>query len=133
VLYHLRGQRVLQVSHVTQVIHVFVLLTVIAESLVTFVISVRHDPSARRATSLSFAHGTFLFSAVFVVRETYVTSQMPVAFGTWEFERWRTRTEGLPCNRYTSGRRLRDVSSKCFVAHFKHVPSSHGTIMFIIT
>ena len=63
-------QRVLQQSYIAQMAHLFVLLTVNAEPLVTFVNSERHDPAARRATSFSFAHGTFLFGALFVVSET---------------------------------------------------------------
>jgi len=50
------GQRVLQQSHITQVTYFFVLLTVVAEPLVTLVIVVCHDPSARRTAPLSFTY-----------------------------------------------------------------------------
>jgi len=63
------------------VIHVSVLLTVLAESLVTFVLSVRHEASTRYATPLSFAHGTLLFCALLVVVVVCASSKMPVAFG----------------------------------------------------
>jgi len=50
------GQRVLQQSHITQVTYFFVLLTVVTEPLVTLVIVVCHDPSARRTAPLSFIY-----------------------------------------------------------------------------
>ena len=56
--------------------NLFVLLTIVAEPLVTLLISERHDPSTRRATPLSFAHRTFLFSALLVVRETRAASKV---------------------------------------------------------
>ena len=43
-------------SHITQVIDYFILLTVVAETFITFVIVVRDAPSTRLATPLSFAH-----------------------------------------------------------------------------
>ena len=81
-LSHCGGQRVLQKSGIAQMIHVSVLLNDIAETLLTFVISVRHEPSTRPATSLSFVNGTILCSAVFVVVVTYMNSKMSIAFKT---------------------------------------------------
>ena len=78
-------------SHIAQVIHVSVLLAVITQSLVTFMISVRHELFTCCATTLRFAHGTFLYSVLLVIVVTCAASKMPVAFGK-EFEHWRTRT-----------------------------------------
>ena len=62
-------------------IHVSVLLTIIAESLITLVLSVCHEPSTRYATTLSFAEVNFLFSALLVVVVTCAVFKIPVAFG----------------------------------------------------
>ena len=59
--------------------YLFVLLRIVAEQIVTLVISERQDPSTRPATPLSFAHGTFMFSAPLVVRETRVASKVSIA------------------------------------------------------
>ena len=60
----------------------FVLLTVVAETFITFVIFVRHDTSARRAIPLSFTYSYFLRGALLVVGEKRAASKMPVTFGT---------------------------------------------------
>ena len=78
------GQRVLQRSHIAQLIHFSVLLTDIAEPLVTLMLFVRHEQSTRRATPLTLTHGFFVHCALLVVDETRVASKMPVAFGTRE-------------------------------------------------
>ena len=72
-------QRTLQRSNVVHVTYLFVLLTVVTEPIVTLVIFARRDPSKRRATSLSFAHGIFLFSDLLVFREIRVASKVPIA------------------------------------------------------
>jgi len=77
------------------VIHVSVLLTVLTESLFTFVISVRHEPSTCRETTFTFTHGTFLFSAPLMVGDTRAASKMPIAFGAGDSNvRERARRAG---------------------------------------
>jgi len=99
------------------------MLTVLQESFVTFVLSVRHEPSTRRATQLSFAHGTFLLCALcFVVGETCAASKMPVTFGAGVpniGERAR-RTDHAVATRLVTD--VRDVTSTCYETTFKHVP-----------
>jgi len=91
------------------------------------VISALHEPSTRRATSFSFAHGTCLFSALFVVRETRVTSKVLVTFRTGDsIARECARgVDKAVARRLVAG--VRDVTCTCLVAPFTHVLSSHGT------
>jgi len=91
------------------------------------VIAARHDPSARRATSLSFAHGKILLGALFVVSETRVASKMSVAFGTGDSnfgERARRAGHAIATSLVIG---VRDVTCTRLSAPFTHVVSGHGT------
>ena len=60
-------------------IHFPILLTLLREALVTFVIFVRHNPSTRRATTLTFTYRFFRCGALLVVGETRAASKVPIA------------------------------------------------------
>jgi len=73
------GQRVLQGTHKTNVTYFFVVITFLAESFITFVISVLHDTSTCRTTQLTLTHGFFCPCSLLVVGETRATSKIPIA------------------------------------------------------
>jgi len=126
------GKRVFQRSHVTKMVHVYVLPTVLAEPLVTFVAVTRHEQSTRR-TCLTFAYGLLPCAGVLlVVLETGVVSKMSVAFVAWDSDVGvRTRRA-----RYTVARRrvtdVSDVTFTCFVARFTYVLAM-APVKFVIS
>ena len=106
-------------------IHVSVLLRVLKESLFTFVISLCHEPSTCRATSLTFTYRTFLTGALLVVVEIRATSKMPIAVVAGDSNvRKRARRSGRAiATRLVTD--VRDFTCTRFVAHFTIVLPSH--------
>jgi len=104
-----------------------VLLTFIAESFITLVISVRQGPSTRRTTPLTLTHGFSVQCALLVIVETRVACIVPIAFRTGNSnvgERARKAGHAV-ATRLVAG--VRNVTSTCLVETFTRVLSSRGS------
>jgi len=94
------------------------------------VVSALHEPSTRRATTLTLTYGTFLFSAPLVVVEKCGASKMPVAFGAAKsnvVELTRRAGHAIATRLFAE---LRDVDCTHFVTRVSYVLRSHGTSKF---
>jgi len=108
----------------------FVLLTRETESFVTSVLFVRHEPSARLVTPLTFAHRFPIRCASLVVRETRGVSKVPMAVFAryWNLRECARRTDHAIATRLVADDG--DVARTSLVAPFTHVLFGHGNGKF---
>ena len=105
----------------------FVLVTSLAESLVTFVLFSRHGPSASLATPLTFTHRFPIRCTQLVVRDTRGVSKVPMAVvaGDSNLRECARRTDHAIASRLVAD--VRDVAFTRLAASFTHVLFRHGT------
>ena len=105
----------------------FVLLTGVTESFLTFVLFARHEPSARLATPLTFAHRFPIRCAQLVVSETRGVSNVPMAgvAGDSNLSECARRTDHAIATRLVAD--VRVVAFTRLAAIFTHVLFRHGT------
>ena len=107
-----------------------VLVTEDTEFVVTFVLYARHEPSARLATPLTFAHRFPIRCASLVFRETRGVSKVPMAVvaGDSNLPECARRTNPAIATRLVAD--VRDVTFTRLAASFTHIPFRHGTGKF---
>ena len=110
--------------------YLFVLLTAVTESFVTFVLFVRHEPSAYFATPLTFTHRFPIHCAQIVVRETRGVFNVPMTVVAWDsiLRECARRTDHAIATRLVAD--VRDVAFTRLAASFTHVIFDHGTGKF---
>ena len=107
--------------------YLFFLLTDVTECFVTFVLFVRHEPSARFATPLTFAHRFPMLFAQLVVRETRGVSKVPMGVVAWvsKHSDCARLTDHAIATRLVAD--VRDVTFTRLAASFTYVLFRNGT------